>query len=93
MWKATQIRQIVDILRARQAPSLRRAIGHRIRDVGKRRVWKIALIAVKEWAERTGKARYWTEAELQGMLKTSHFNVLSVNLECVKHSETTRTGI
>jgi ubiquinone/menaquinone biosynthesis C-methylase UbiE len=58
---------------------LREAIKYRIRDLGKKTPWRVALVATKVWAERTGSTRFWTVEALQELLRRSHFSVLSVN--------------
>lgn len=58
---------------------LREAMMHRIQDLDKKTLWRVALVATKVWAERTGSTRFWTTAALQEMLETSQFGVLSVN--------------
>lgn len=54
---------------------LHEAIGYRVHSLGARSPWKVALIAIKVWAERRGKARYWTASELEEMLIASRFDV------------------
>lgn len=57
---------------------LREAIGHRVRGLEKARPWRVALIALKTWAERTGSTRFWTVEELWAMLESCEFEVLTV---------------
>lgn len=58
---------------------LREAIGYRIQDLEKKTPWRVALVATKVWAERTGSTRFWTAEALQEMIRNSQFRVLSVN--------------
>ncbi len=58
---------------------VREAIMHRIQDLDKKTPWRVALVATKVWAERTGSTRFWTAETLQEMLETSQFGLLSVN--------------
>lgn len=58
---------------------LREAIRYRIQDLEKKTPRRVALVATKVWAERTGSTRFWTADALQEMLKSSQYRVLSVN--------------
>jgi ubiquinone/menaquinone biosynthesis C-methylase UbiE len=58
---------------------LREAIMHRIQDLDKKTLWRVALVATKVWGERTGGTRFWTTEALQDMLQRSRFRVLSVD--------------
>ena len=58
---------------------LREAIRYRIQELEKKTPWRVALVATKVWAERTGGTRFWSAGALQEMLKSSRFKVLSVN--------------
>jgi SAM-dependent methyltransferase len=79
---------------------LREAIRVRTRVLEGRTLWKVGLTAAKVWAERSGKARYWTVPELRDMLRAGRFSVRSVKLgppivlmaekEMAKHKATTK---
>lgn len=56
-----------------------RAIGRRVQALERKTPWRVALIAAKTWAERTGSTRFWTVEELRAILESSHFEVLSVS--------------
>jgi ubiquinone/menaquinone biosynthesis C-methylase UbiE len=58
---------------------LHEAVLQRIQDLEKKTPWRVALVATKVWAERTGSTRFWTAEALQEMLKSSQFRMLSVN--------------
>jgi ubiquinone/menaquinone biosynthesis C-methylase UbiE len=55
------------------------AIRYRTRALQERTLWTVGLTAVKVWAERSGKARYWTVPELRDMLRAGWFSIRSVN--------------
>ena len=63
--------------------SLRSVIKHRIEHSTSLRLTDKALIAVKAWAERSGKARYWTVDELGSMVAAAGFDVFAVEAEPV----------
>jgi ubiquinone/menaquinone biosynthesis C-methylase UbiE len=58
---------------------LREAIRYRIQELEERTPWRVALVAAKAWAERTGSTRFWTAEALQEMLESRQFRALSVN--------------
>jgi ubiquinone/menaquinone biosynthesis C-methylase UbiE len=47
----------------------------RLRYLKRKRARNIVLIALKSWAERAGGTRYWTTAQLQGMLEQQHYEI------------------
>ena len=55
------------------------AIRVRTQVLEERTLWKVGLTAAKVWAERSGKARYWTVPELRDMLEAAWFSVCSLN--------------
>jgi len=58
--------------------SLREEISIRAAHLDHRTAGKIVLIAVKSWAERAGKTRYWTEAELREMLHANGYTITAL---------------
>lgn len=58
---------------------LRATIRYRVGNLEARSLWKMALTAVKAWAERQDDTWYWTAGELQQMLQVCRFDVLSVD--------------
>ena len=58
---------------------LREAIRSRIQELEKQTPWRVALVAIKAWAERTGSTRFWTAEALQDMLDAAKFRVLSMD--------------
>jgi ubiquinone/menaquinone biosynthesis C-methylase UbiE len=58
---------------------LREAIKYRLDSVDDRTPLRVALVAVKTWAERTRVAKHWTPQELRELLQASKFRVLSID--------------
>jgi ubiquinone/menaquinone biosynthesis C-methylase UbiE len=83
LWRVLRPGGTLALLHVPQSDSynlpLREAIRHRIQDLEMKTLWRVALVATKVWAERTGSTRFWTAEALQEMLKSSHFRVLSVD--------------
>lgn len=83
LWRVLELGGTLVLLHVPQSDShclpFREAVRHRIQNLEKRTVWRVALIAAKVRAERTSSVRYWTAAELQEIFETSQFNVLSVD--------------
>jgi ubiquinone/menaquinone biosynthesis C-methylase UbiE len=60
--------------------TFRDEVRARLARIGSRTPLTFALVAAKTWAERTGATRYWTADEIQRMLGTSGFRVLSTEI-------------
>ena len=58
---------------------LREAIKYRLDGVDHRTPPRVALVAVKTWAERTHVAKHWTPQELRELLQVSKFALLSID--------------
>jgi ubiquinone/menaquinone biosynthesis C-methylase UbiE len=56
-----------------------REVRQRIAKTGVRQPWRVGLVALKSWAERSGMTRYWTATELQKMVLTLGYSVVSVS--------------
>lgn len=54
---------------------LEKMLRQRLAGMGCRRLLQMPLAAVKALAERWGKSRYWTAAEVQSMLETAGFSI------------------